>query len=115
MYEGFETNHYDVLPPKNLITFDLIVYGVYVGMDFMIKDTGYDVYGYSEKLGTWSYKIGPSFKVSTPSKWNFSITLYAGAIVYSLFDASNNAIGARDDYGILYWVVGYLPYMIGII
>lgn len=99
IFQGFDTQYEGIVPPQDLIHFDLTIFGVYAGIDFMVKDTGYDVYGYSEKLDTWAFKIGPSFKYSNSNKWRFIFTPYAGLMFYSLFDGSNNSIGARDDYG----------------
>ena len=75
----------------------------YDGKEFVVdlaKDTGYDVYGYSEKLSTFALKFGPSFRLGKPSnKWRYTITPYAGVTFYALSDGSNNDIGARDEYG----------------
>lgn len=99
VYKGFNSQHEGIAAPKDLIHFDLTVYGIYAGIDFMVKDTGYDVLGYSEKLDTWALKFGPSFRVGNANKWRCVLTPYIGFMSYSLFDSSGNAIGARDDYG----------------
>ena len=99
MYKDFDTQYEGISAPQDLIHFDLTLYGVYVGIDFMVKDTGYDVFGYSEKLSTWALKFGPSFRVGRGQKVRQTVTPYAGVAFYSLFDSSNNDIGARDEYG----------------
>lgn len=99
LYNDFSTQYEGISAPSDLIHFDLTLYGIYAGMDVMVKDTGYDVYGYSEKLSTWALKFGPSLKLGKGNKWRYTITPYAGVTFYSLFDGSNNDIGARDEYG----------------
>lgn len=99
MYKGFDTQYDGVSAPQDLIHFDFTLYGVYVGMDVMTKNTGYDVYGYDEKLSTWVLKFGPSFRIGKRAKVRQTVTPYAGVAFYSLFDGSNNDIGARDEYG----------------
>lgn len=100
MFQKFTSDYEGVSAPQNLVHFDLMIYGVYAGIDAMVKDTGYDVYGYSEKLSTWAFKIGPSFRLGKSDRWRFILTPYVGATFYTLFDGSNNSIGARDEYGV---------------
>lgn len=99
MYKEFDTQYGGISAPQDLIHFDLTLYGVYAGVDFMVKDTGYDVYGYNEKLSTCILKFGPSFRIGREYKVRQTVTPYAGVAFYSLFDSSNNDIGARDEYG----------------
>ena len=99
LYKDFATQYEGVSAPSDLVHFDLMLYGIYAGIDCMVKDTGYDVYGFSEKLSTWALKFGPSLKVGNGKKWRCTITPYAGVAFYSLSDGSNNDIGARDEYG----------------
>ena len=99
LYKNFSTQYEGISPPSDLIHFDLMLYGIYAGIDCMVKDTGYEVYGYSEKLSTWTLKFGPSLKIGNSQKWKYTITPYAGIAFYSLSDGSNNDIGARDEYG----------------
>jgi len=99
LYKDFSTQYEGISAPSDLIHFDFTLYGIYAGMDVMVKDTGYDVYGYSEKLSTWVLKFGPSFSIREGCKVRQIITPYAGVAFYSLSDTSNNDIGARDEYG----------------
>ena len=100
LHKDFSNQYEGVSAPSDLIHFDLTLYGCYIGIDAMAKDTGYDIYGYSEKLSTFALKFGPSFRLGKPSnKWRYTITPYAGVTFYSLSDGSNNDIGARDEYG----------------
>ena len=99
LYKDFSEQYEGVSAPSDLIHFDLMLYGIYAGIDCMVKDTGYDVYGFSEKLSTWALKFGPSLKIGNSKKWRYTITPYVGVAFYSLSDGSNNDIGARDEYG----------------
>lgn len=99
LYKDFSTQYEGISAPSDLIHFDLMLYGFYAGIDVMVKDTGYDVYGYNEKLSTWALKFGPSFRIGNFNKWRYTVTPYAGVAFYSLFDGSNNDIGSRDEYG----------------
>lgn len=99
MYKPFNSEYYGINAPVDLINLDLSIYGVYVGMDFMCKNTGHDVYGYSEQLTTLGMKFGPSLRIGRYRKWRCVINPFLGFIGYSVSDTSNNSIGARDDYG----------------
>lgn len=99
LYKEFSSQYEGVSAPSDLVHFDLMLYGIYAGIDCMVKDTGYDVYGYNEKLSTWVLKFGPSLKLGSGNKWKYTITPYAGVAFYSLFDGSNNDIGSHDEYG----------------
>jgi hypothetical protein len=104
----FETKYFDNYAPTNLFELDLSVMGFYIGMEFASKSTGYDVYGYSEKIDVTGYKFGPSFRIGTYDKWRCVISPYLGYIYYSVRDESNNSIGARDEYGTKeeYYLIG---------
>lgn len=78
MYKEFDTQYGGISAPQDLIHFDLTLYGVYAGVDFMVKDTGYDVYGYNEKLSTCILKFGPSFRIGREYKVRQTVTPYAG-------------------------------------
>lgn len=99
LYKDFSNQYEGISAPSDLIHFDFTLYGIYAGMDVMVKDTGYEVYGYNEKLSTWALKFGPSFRFGKTIKWRYTATPYAGVAFYSLFDGSKNNIGARDEYG----------------
>ncbi len=100
IYKNFESDYYAVTPPQNLVCVDANLYGIYMGIAYGVRDTGYSVYGYSEQLSSWNYKIGISFNLNhNYSKWRYTITPYVGKISYSLDDTSNNDIGAREEYG----------------
>lgn len=100
IYKNFESDYYDVTPPQNLVCVDVNLYGIYMGIAYGVRDTGYSVYGYSEQLSSWNYKIGISFNLNhNYSKWRYTITPYVGKISYSLGDTSNNDIGSREEYG----------------
>lgn len=99
LYQDFSSQYEGISAPSDLIHFDLTIYGIYAGIDVMVKDTGYEVYGFNEKLSTWALKFGPSLRLGKGNKWRYTATPYAGVAFYSLFDGSNNDIGARDEYG----------------
>ena len=99
MFQEFTSQYEDISAPQDLVHFDFTIYGVYVGFDTMVKDTGYEVYGYNEKLATWIFKVDPSFRIGRTKNWRYTLTPYIGAAFYTLSDSSNNDIGARDEYG----------------
>ena len=99
MFQPFNSEYYGVNAPVDLINMDLSIWGVYVGLDFMCKNTGYEVYGYNEQITTLGMKFGPSIRIGNYRKWRCVISPFLGFIGYSVSDTSNNAIGARDDYG----------------
>ena len=99
IYKDFSNQYEGISAPSSLIHFDLTLYGVYIGFDGMAKGTGYDVYGYSEKLSTYTLKFGPSLRIGKPNKWRYTVTPYAGVAFYTLSDSSENDIRARDEYG----------------
>ena len=100
LYKDFSSQYEGISAPSNLIHFDITLHGVYIGFDGIRKSTGYDVYGYSEKLSTYALKLGPSLRVEKFNKWKYIINPYAGVVFYTLSDSSENSIGARDEYGI---------------
>lgn len=99
MFSPFNSDYYGINAPVDLINMDLSIWGVYVGLDFMCKKTGYDVYGYDEQITTLGMKFGPSIRIGNYKKWRCVISPFLGFIGYSISDTSENAIGARDDYG----------------
>lgn len=99
MFQSFNSEYYGVNAPADLINMDFSFWGVYVGMDFMRKNTGHDVYGYNEQITTLGLKFGPSIRIGGYRKWRCVVNPFLGFIGYSVSDTSNNAIGARDDYG----------------
>ena len=100
LYKGFSSQYEGISAPSSLIHFDITLHGVYIGFDGIGKGTGYDVYGYSEKLSTYALKLGPSLRVGKSNKWEYTINPYAGVVFYTLSDSSENDIGARDEYGV---------------
>ena len=99
LHKSFTSQYEGISAPSNLINFDFTFYGIYMGLDAMAKKTGYDVYGFDEKVSTFTLKFGPSLRFGNSKKWGYTLTPYAGAAFYTLSDTSNNGIGARDDYG----------------
>ncbi|MBO5251686.1 MAG: hypothetical protein J6B31_06805 [Bacteroidaceae bacterium] len=99
MYAPFNSEYYGINAPVDLVNLDLSIYGVYVGMDFMCKNTGYDVYGYNEQITTMGMRFGPSIRVGSYRKWRCVVSPFLGFIGYSVSDTSENSIGARDEYG----------------
>ena len=65
----------------------------------MSRKTGYDVYGFAERISTLGIKIGPSFRIGEYHRWGCVVNPFIGMIRYSVKDDSNNSIGARDEYG----------------
>ena len=99
MFQEFTTQYEGISAPQDLIHFDFTIYGAYIGVDARVKNTGYDVFGYDEQLGTWAIEVGPSFRIGRFENWRCIFTPYVGATFYTLSDTSNNSIGARDEYG----------------
>ena len=99
MFQPFRSDYYGINAPTDLINMDLSIWGVYLGMDFMCKNTGYEVFGYNEQITTLGIKLGPSVRIGRYRKWRCVINPFLGFLGYSISDTSNNAIGARDDYG----------------
>lgn len=99
MFQPFNSEYYGVNAPVDLINMDLSIYGVYVGMDFMVKNTGHEVYGYNEQITTLGMRFGPSLRIGGYRKWRCVVSPFLGFVGYSVSDTSNNSIGARDDYG----------------
>ena len=100
LYKEFSKQYEGVSAPSDLVHFDFTLYGIYLGLDAMAKKTGYDVYGYDEKISTYALKLGPSFSLREGPKTRQTITPYAGIAFYTLSDTSENDIGARDSYGV---------------
>lgn len=99
MYQPFSSEYYGINAPVDLINLDLSIYGVYVGMNFMCKDTGHDVYGYDEQITTLGMRFGPSIRIGGYHRWRCVVSPFLGFIGYAISDTSNNSIGARDEYG----------------
>lgn len=100
LYKDFSNKYEGVSAPSDLVHFDFTLYGIYLGLDAMAKKTGYDVYGYDEKISTYALKLGPSFSLREGPKTRQTITPYVGVAFYTLSDTSENNIGARDSYGV---------------
>lgn len=100
LYKDFSSKYEGVSAPSDLVHFDFTLYGIYLGLDAMAKKTGYDVYGFDERVSTFALKLGPSFYLREGTKTRQTITPYAGVAFYTLSDTSENNIGARDSYGI---------------
>lgn len=63
LYKEFSSQYDGIFAPTDLVHFDFTLYGIYIGLDAMAKKTGYDVYGYSEKVNTYTLKLGPSLRL----------------------------------------------------
>lgn len=74
----------DIDIAKNLMSFDLNIYGVYAGVAYgentLYREYGYGYDTYSENLNTYIFRIGPSFKIGNYNT-GLMLTPYVGLMV----------------------------------
>lgn len=99
MFNSFEKEYFGHTAPTDLMYFDVNIFGIYIGMQFATKNTGYDVYGYDEKIETLGIQAGPSLRIGSENKWRCIFNPFLGYMEYGVNDTSNNDIGSRDEYG----------------
>lgn len=99
IHNRMKGDEFVALAPRNTVEFDFNIAGVYLGFDLMSRKTGYDVYGYDEKVGVFAFKIGPSWRVDLKDKSALHLTPFVGWGNVEVKDTSENSIGARTDYG----------------
>lgn len=100
LYSVFASDWYGHVNPTELMQVDITMFGIYFSGGFWEKDTGYSVYGFDERISTFVWKLGPSFRYRfADDKCKFVFTPYFSWGKCTLDDRSNNAIGQRQDYG----------------
>lgn len=99
MFKPFEKEYFGHKAPSDLMQFDANIMGIYIGMQFATKNTGYDVYGYDEKIEVLGIQAGPSLRIGSEDKWRCIVNPFLGYMEYGVNDTSNNSIGSRDEYG----------------
>lgn len=111
LYSTFSHDSYGHMSPTELMQVDMSIFGIYFGVGYWAKDTGYKVYGFDERISTYIFKLGPSFRYRfSNNQGKIVFTPYFGWGNCTVGDSSNNAIGQRQDYG----DVGPTIYMGGI-
>lgn len=98
-YKTFSSTYYGMHPTAHMFGVDFSLLGVYCAIYGGDYKTGYKVYGYDEKIQTLAWKVGPSFRIGQTDGWRLVLSPYVGQDMYKVRDTSNNAIGARGDYG----------------
>jgi len=71
LHKPFKKEYHGHKAPTNLLQIDASILGLYVGTSFMSRKTGYDVYGFAERISTLGIKIGPAFRIGEYYKWRF--------------------------------------------
>lgn len=98
VFNALKGDEFVELMPTELFNFDLTIFSFYMGFDFGSKKTGYDVYGFDEKVNTWDLKLGITLNHNLKNEHYFTFTPYVGYMTVDVDDTSHNSIGARTDY-----------------
>ncbi len=99
IYSPFETTYFGNLPSVGMLYCESNLLGVYLGIGGSSKKTGYNVLGFDEYMKTMALKFGANLKLGLNTHNEFIVTPYIGYVRYSVYDTSQNSIGARDEYG----------------
>lgn len=100
IHSSFGGDSFGTSMPTDLVGLDVNLMGVYFGGGYMVKKTGYEVYGFDERVETFLFKVGPSWRFW----WEYDECKLVMAPfllwgICSVDDESNNTIGQRQDYG----------------
>ena len=99
IYSPFRDAYFGHMPSMGVLYCEANFLGVYLGIGNSNKKTGYNVFGFSEYMKTTVLKLGANFKLGLNTRNEFFITPFIGYVSYSVYDTSQNSIGARDEYG----------------
>ena len=98
MFRGWKGSFAGIDPSPAMITADFQAFFLYVSIGYFVKNTGYEVYGFNERIGSQHLKIGASLQYVAPGNNKFVFCPYVGFGSWGVWDTSGNAIGARTSY-----------------